>query len=302
MRFILAVFALMLLSPLPAQAAGYTPVQTDLTALQQVGEGTVTEILRPDMLRVDGARVFVIDDIRVPPLFSDDAIQYLTAHVLNKKVRLLANANIGAGARDRMGNALAHVQLADDGSWLQAAMVGDGIAWADSTASNRDLIVPLQKIEDVARAMGRGFWAKPGMAVRTPETLAGATDSFQIVQGKVLNVADKDEVMFANFGPDWKTDFTIRIVKPDLANFPAAFRIENLKGKTLRVRGWVVERNGPAIDVTHAEQIEILPDDAALTSISAAGAARPADAAPEMAVPAPPPFAPQPLSPGSRKP
>lgn len=302
MRYILAVFALMLLSPLPARAAGYTPVQTDLTALQQVGEGTVTEILRPDMLRVDDARVFVIDDIRVPPLFSDDAIQYLTAHVLHKKVRLLANANIGAGARDRMGNPLAHVQLADDGGWLQAAMVGDGIAWADSTASNRDLIVPLQKIEDVARAMGKGFWAKPGMAVRTPDTLAGAADSFQIVQGKVLNVADKDDVLFANFGPDWKTDFTIRILKSDFANFPPGFRIEGLKGKTVRVRGWVVERNGPAIDVTHAEQIEILPDDAGVTSAAGGTMARPADNAPEMAVPAPPPFAPLPTAAGSRKP
>jgi hypothetical protein len=36
--------------------------------------------------------------------------------------------------------------------------------------------------------------------------------------------------------------------------------VESLKGKRLRVRGWVKSRNGPMIEATHPEQIELLPD------------------------------------------
>ena len=30
------------------------------------------------------------------------------------------------------------------------------------------------------------------------------------------------------------------------------------EGKRVRVRGWIDERNGPAMDLTHPEQVELL--------------------------------------------
>jgi micrococcal nuclease len=40
----------------------------------------------------------------------------------------------------------------------------------------------------------------------------------------------------------------------------AGIDLKALAGKRLRVRGWVMWRNGPMIEATHPEQIELLPD------------------------------------------
>ena len=46
-----------------------------------------------------------------------------------------------------------------------------------------------------------------------------------------------------------------------MAAFTAAgIDLTALAGKRLRVRGWVMWRNGPMIEATHPEQIELLAD------------------------------------------
>ncbi len=65
--------------------------------------------------------------------------------------------------------------------------------------------------------------------------------------------------VYLNFGADWKTDFTVTVAPRDRRLFddagidPGAFA-----GARLRVRGWVKQYNGPMIEVTHPEQIEVL--------------------------------------------
>lgn len=259
---IIAFFAGMLLAAMPAAQAArdyyYTPVQTGLQDLQQVSTGTVTEVVRPDMLRIDDARLVVIDNIRVPLIYADRAVEFLNAEVLNKKIRTYANTASGGTPLDRMGNAVVHVVLEDSGEWLQGKMVGQGLAWVDSTADQRDLVLPLLKIEDAARKSGLGFWAKPGMAVRTPENVLDIRNSFQIVEGKIVSTSEKRNVVFANFGDDWKTDFTISITADNYRQFPKGFYLRDMKGQTVRVRGWITDRNGPMMDVTHPEQMEII--------------------------------------------
>lgn len=261
MRILSGLFALLFLLPLPA-AADYYPVQTGLQDLAQVGEGTVTEIIRPDMLRVD-ERVYVVDNIRVPLIYADPAIEWLNANVLNKKVHLYANtlSREGAAPTDRMGNLVVHIVTTDNREWVQGKLVGLGLAWADSGAENRDLIVPLLQIEDAARKAGLGFWAKPGMAVRTADTVLDQRNVFQIVEGRIVSTGERKDMVFANFGEDWKTDFTIRVTKNNYGNFPQGMRLKDMKDMRVRVRGWIIDRNGPMIDLTHPEQIEFLPDE-----------------------------------------
>ena len=64
---------------------------------------------------------------------------------------------------------------------------------------------------------------------------------------------------YLNFGTDWKTDFTV-VVPPDAVRL---FRregvdIPSFQGRTVRVRGWLRWYNGPQMEVTHPEQIEVL--------------------------------------------
>ena len=64
--------------------------------------------------------------------------------------------------------------------------------------------------------------------------------------------------LYLNFGPDYRTDFTIAIARRDLKLFGRDFDGKALEGKTLRVRGWLKSVNGPMIEATHPEQIEMV--------------------------------------------
>ena len=229
--------------------------------LQIIGQGTVSEILKPDLIRLSTGSLYVLDNIRVPTLYTDQALAWLDANLLNKQVALYASPDLGDNARDRMGNSFAHAVI--DGTparWVQGDMVSGGIAWADSTATNRHMAPELLVLEDKARSTAQGFWASPGMAVRKIDTIGAERNQFMIVTGAAVEIADKKSVYFANYGKDWKTDFTVSLTKENRRNFPPGFDIEMLKNKPVRVRGWVFEKNGPMIELTHPEQLEFLPD------------------------------------------
>ena len=72
--------------------------------------------------------------------------------------------------------------------------------------------------------------------------------------------ADKaGAVVYLNFGRHWKEDFTVTIDAEALRLFAAAgIDPLGLEGALVRVRGWIDDRDGPRIEVTHPEQIEVL--------------------------------------------
>jgi hypothetical protein len=114
-------------------------------------------------------------------------------------------------------------------------------------------------LEREARAARRGLWADPAYAARTADEATRFLDSFQLVEGVVLEAAKAKGQVFLNFGGDWRTDFTIRIPGPALKLFRAAgLDPFALKGSRVRVRGWLRAENGPMIDATYPEQIERL--------------------------------------------
>ena len=87
------------------------------------------------------------------------------------------------------------------------------------------------------------------------------TRSYQLVGGVVAEVGETTGRIYLNFDKDWHRDFTVLIERKDNDTLKAAgVDTKALTGKRLRVRGWIEWRNGPMIDVTHVEQIEILPD------------------------------------------
>ena len=96
-------------------------------------------------------------------------------------------------------------------------------------------------------------------AIRGPEELVRDIGTFQIIEGTILQAADVRGTIYLNFGEDWRTDFTVSIRKRARKTFvnedPASWN-----GRKIRVRGWLKSRNGPMIEATHAEQIELLED------------------------------------------
>ena len=71
---------------------------------------------------------------------------------------------------------------------------------------------------------------------------------FQLVEGRVFQVAKRRSRTCLNFAEDWKSDFTISVKGKARSLFKrAGLKLASLEGKRIRVRGWLREWNGPFI-------------------------------------------------------
>jgi micrococcal nuclease len=250
------------LCPAPADARERTP------ATRAVASGTVHSIVDGDTLVLkDGVEVRLVG-LQAPKLplgrtgfrawpLAEEAKAALEELALGKTLRL----SYGGLRIDRHGRLLAHLHDAD-GRWIQGEMLARGMARVYSFADNRARVPEMLALETAARAQRRGIWAHPFYRIRgtDPDELKRDIGTFQLVEGIVLSAAVVRNRGYLNFGPDWKTDFTITISPRDMRRFRAEdMAIDGLKGHRVRVRGWIGSHNGPVIDATHPEQIELLP-------------------------------------------
>lgn len=266
--FLAAAFFLNLL-------AGAQAGQDGIPAALVVGaEGTVVAVIDGDTVRlstpVNGADQVRLVGIQAPKLplgrkgfvawpLATDAKKRLETLVLGKRVRLA----FGGVGRDRHGRLLAHLFL-DDGAWVQRRMVADGMARVYSFTDNRAEVKTLYQVEDEARKKRAGIWRDRFYAVRDgadERALSSDLGTFQLVVARVRDAQRVRGTVYLNFGADWRTDFTARIRAPARRLFEKdGLDPLSLKGRWVRVRGWLDGRNGPMIEVTHPEQVEVLPE------------------------------------------
>ena len=258
-----ALLCLVLASGPAARAADGPAIPEPL----QAGEpGKVTEIVDGDGLVLADGREIRLVGIQAPKLplgragfeawpLADDAKAALAELAKGERV----TPAYGGRRMDRHERKLAHLFRAD-GTWLQAEMLRRGMARVYSFADNRALVRELQAIERRARRANKGIWAKPYYRIRTTEEARDDIGSFQLVMGRVRNTAKVDGRVYLNFGQNWRTDFTVNIPPERLASFTeAGLDPLALKGRWIRARGWIEDYNGPMIEATHPEQIEVIP-------------------------------------------
>ena len=146
------------------------------------------------------------------------------------------------------------VRLASNGA--------EGLARVYSFPDNRACLAELMAAETSARTMKLGIWADPYYMVRRadrPETLVERSGQYELVEGRVLLAEKASGRVFLNFGRYWKQDFTAVIDGRALRLFAdSGLDPLVLEGALVRIRGWVDDRDGPRIEVTHPEQIEVL--------------------------------------------
>jgi endonuclease YncB( thermonuclease family) len=190
---------------------------------------------------------------------AEEARAALEALVLDKPVRL----HYGGEKIDRNGRALGHLFLeTGPKAWVQGEMVGAGMARVYSFPDNRRCISELMAQETRARAMRLGIWADPYYIVRRadrPEALLPLVGNYELIEGRVLLADAVGGRIFLNFGRHWKEDFTAVIDRSAAAMFiDLGLDPLQLEGALVRIRGWLDENDGPRIEVTHPEQIELL--------------------------------------------
>ena len=256
--FTVAVAVLAGLLPAPAPAA-----DAPLPAAE--GPVPVAEVIDAETLRLADGRRLRLAGIAVPNGAADSyAAAARQALVLLVRDRPVLFA-FGARHMDRHGRFGAQVwQAAGDGGngrgvWLQAALLADGFARVATAPDNLLLVPEMLRVEDEARRARRGLWDDPAFRVRTPEDAGAALDSFQLVEGRVLAVAVRRRGGYLNFGADYRTDFTLGLSREALRLMRQAdFDPMSLQGVRVRARGWLRSFNGPLIEITHPEQIEVL--------------------------------------------
>jgi len=241
-------------------------------ALDLAERAQVVEVVDGDTVLLDDGRHVRLVGIQSPKLplgrpgfeawpLAEEAKAALSALTLGRDVGL----GYGGRRNDRHGRALAHLYLLDEaggpGLWVQGALLEAGMARVYSFADNRALIGEMLASERRARTLSRGIWADPFYAVRTPDGVDGHDGGFQIVEGIVLKAALVKGRVYLNFGADWKSDFTVTLA-PAVRRVFEAEGIDPLvyDGKRVRVRGWIESYNGPMIEASHPEQIEVIED------------------------------------------
>ncbi|MEX0860346.1 MAG: thermonuclease family protein [Cucumibacter sp.] len=231
--------------------------------------GMVTEIVDGDTVFLDSGLQIRLIGIQAPklPLGQDEfepwplageARAYLATLVIGKAAIL----RYGGERVDRNGRALGHLFLLESGVWVQGAVLASGFARVYSFPDNRSCLDELYSAERSARAERAGIWADRYYLLRDahrPAALLPLEGRYELVEGRVLEAGRAGGRIYLNFGRLWRQDFTVVIDPPAQSLFEdAGIDPLGLAGTLVRVRGWIEIEDGPRIEVTHPEQIEVL--------------------------------------------
>jgi endonuclease YncB( thermonuclease family) len=257
MRPHLLFVALSLAIALPAQAATVPAC----TGAVEISGGQLLRVEKNGSVILTDGRAIHLEGVRLPgadrapPPWADRALGTL-ASLLRKAPLTLTAIPPKEDRYDRVRGQL----FAGDGGWAQVALLKAGLARVAIAPDRVECASELFAAEAAARAARAGIWSLPAFAIRSPTSVGRDIGTFQIVEGKVVDAGLKDGRAYLNFGPDWKTDFTVSIAPEDMANFrrtgvdPRAYL-----GQTIRVRGLVQSLHGPEIEAANPQSIEVVP-------------------------------------------
>ena len=227
--------------------------------------GTVTEIVDGDTLFIDDGTQIRLVGIQAPklPLGRRGFKPWPLAEAAKSELAALSEGrtltlSYGGSRRYRYDRAHLHDE---HGVWIQGELLRRVLARVYSFRDNRSCVGEMLALEREARLARRGIWRLGYYAIRSLDDAPRFIGSFQLIEGRVADVATVHNRTYLNFGDDRRSDFTVSIAPRDRRRFlksnvdPTLYR-----GRLIRVRGWLKSYNGPMIDATHPEQIEILDE------------------------------------------
>lgn len=166
-------------------------------------------------------------------------------------------------AIDRYGRMSALVYVPHEGSQesVAHAMLARGFARVSAHVGERPCADELLARERGAREAKLGLWGEAYYVIVAAESgaeLVAERGHFMLAEGRVWSVRESGGTIYVNFGRQWSQALTMTILKRNERMFAAAgIEPKKLENRRVRVRGWVEERNGPRIEATRPEQIEI---------------------------------------------
>lgn len=190
-----------------------------------------------------------------------NAKDFLEKELKDRFIRVYQVRDQKRGQLDSLGHVQGFVER-DDGLWIQKAMVENGLAFVYPTQSHFEYADELLEAEEKARTDKIGLWSDPKWSIATDQEAKSLKDRFAIVQGRVEKIITKNNTIYLNFERDWKTDFTAAIDSSRRREFSkAGGNPMQWSGKTIRVRGWLRDYNGPYIEIFHPSQVQVIEEE-----------------------------------------
>lgn len=256
--------------PAAWQIAALALCWSEPVAAETVRRGVVSAVIDGDTVVLESGAEVRLVGIQAPKLalgragfrnwpLAAAARKALESLVLGAPVELV----YGGRRVDRHRRLLAHLERKATAGhaalWVQGEMLRTGLARVYTFPDNRARAERMLALERAARAARRGIWRLRYYRILDPEEARRHIGSFRLVEGRVLDAAIVRGKGYLNFGPDWRTDFTVSIARKHRRRFRrAGIDIEALAGRRVRVRGWLAWQNGPMIEATHPEQLEAI--------------------------------------------
>jgi endonuclease YncB( thermonuclease family) len=204
--------------------------------------------------RLADGREIRLAGIDVPFAASKAALERL---VLGQDILLTAASD----ATDRYGRIAAFAFVNGSETPVQYNLLTLGQARVSAQALGDDCMQALLGEEAKARDGRLGLWGDPVYAIRSAadgEAIRSQQGRFSVAEGRVVSVRDSGGTIYINFGRRWSEALTVTILKQNTRSFAAAgIEPRTLEGRIVRIRGYVEVRNGPVIEASRPEQIEV---------------------------------------------
>lgn len=264
-----AFAAAVLIYTLPSAAGA------DETCAPEAGSSHgVLKVIDGETLRLeDGRDVRLVGSLapKADPFVGDDALGWPPARDAARALDALAagrrvTLRYDSRRRDRYGRGLAQVYVGtpDGEVWVQEHLIREGHGRAYALPGHTRCLHALVAAEKEARDARRGLWRDEAHRIRSAEeveALSRLVGRFVIVEGRVAGVTRARRLTYLNFDADWRRDFTASLANAAVDRSPGgADNLTGLKGLTIRVRGWIEQRNGPMMVLSSPEEIEALEE------------------------------------------
>lgn len=235
--------------------------------LEAGGESTAVALAGPQTLRLADGRFVRLAEIQVPmPVAagfdpSAAAVAYLRQTAIGRKVEV----KFGGLQRDRYGVYMGHIYvMGEPAVWLQEGLVRAGLATAAPQPGNHACARQLLAAEDFARQGKSGHWGLAYFKVlkaSDPRSILALAETYQIVEGTTDYAAESGGRLTLHFGATNKYSFTATIEPAARKQFTDKQAPQSWTKLSLRLRGWIEKKRGPAISVVLPEQIELIARD-----------------------------------------
>ncbi len=148
-------------------------------------------------------------------------------------------------------------QLFAGGTWVQQNLLRQGLVRADPGRMAGLCNAPLYAAEHEAMDARAGHWGDGRFAVKTPDDVTKSAGRFEMVEGEVWRSRDlrgRQIIEFRN-----ASSFEV-VVQSQAVRALRLTRVDlgRLRGKTIRVSGWIGLDDRPVMEISTAAALEVI--------------------------------------------